>query len=268
MRAGAVAAAVTVVVLGACTGGGTGGGPPATTSTVPSDTSSSTSSTTVTAVPTTVPAADPAGSVTLRIEDLTVPDVRAGGGGLRVLVRASSASLRVRRQGAGGAVAVCPVSGPTAPVAAGDCADLGAGATVDVPFTVGLELRASGAVAEVDEVGITYVPVDRSTTIITPARPAGACPPARPCETAYSMVPARPGPFLLDGRAGGGRPRLVLVSTPAGAGRGPSRVLETVEGGGSLSIRATLEPGSEATLFHHEQGDGPVAPVTAEISWP
>ena len=47
-----------------------------------------------------------------------------------------------------------------------------------------------------------------------------------------------------------------------------NRMLATVEGGGALSIRATLEPGAEASLLHHEQGPGAVAPVTAEISWP
>ena len=266
MRAGAVASAVGVAVLAGCTGGdGTGGGPHVTTSTAPSNTSSSTSTTTVTTVPTTITSTDPVGSVTLRITGFRLPDIRVGGTGLRVLVRAASASLRVRRNGVGGAVSVCPVSGATAPVTAGDCVNLGAAATVDVGFVGGVELRASGADATVDEVGVTYVPVDRSTTIVTPARPAGGCAP-RACEATFSLTPGRPGPFALDGRGGGGRPRLVLVSTPLGGG--PSRTLATVEGGGSLSIRGTLEAGSEATLLHHQQGEGAVAPVTAEISWP
>jgi hypothetical protein len=252
---------------GACTeGDGTGGGPPATSSTAPSNTSTTGPATTVPAVSSTTPAADPAvNPVTLRVTGFTLPDLRAGGTGLRVVVRASSGSLRVRRRGAGGAVAVCPVAGATAPVAPGDCADLGAGATVDVGFTGGVELRATGAGAAVEEVGVTYAPVDRSTTVVTPARPAGACA-AQPCQATFSLSPARPGPFVLDGRAGGGRPRLVLVSTPLGGG--PTRTLATVEGGGSLSIRGTLEGGAEATLLHHEQGEGAVAPVTAELSWP
>ena len=266
MRGGAVAAAVSAAVLAGCTGGdGTDGGPPVTTSTVPSNTSSSTSTTTVTTVPTTVPSTDPAGSVTFRITGFSLPDIRAGGTGLRVVVRASGTSLRVRRRGAGGAVSVCPVSGATAPVGAADCVDLGAGATVDVRFVGGVELRATASNATVDEVGLTYVPADRSTTIVTPGRPPGACA-ARACEATYSLTPGRPGSFSLDGRGSGGRPRLVLVSTPLGGG--PVRTLATVEGGGSLSIRGTLEAGSEAALLHHEQGEGAVAPVTAEIFWP
>ena len=259
-------AVVTVTVLAGCTGGdGTTGGPPVTASTAPSNTSSSTSTTSVTTLPGTAASPDPAGSVTLRITGFSLPDMRAGGTGLRVLVRASSASLRVRRKGSGGAVSVCPLSGATAPVAAGDCVDLGPGATVDVRFVGGVELRAAGAGATVEDVGVTYVPVDRSTTIVTPGRPAGACA-TQACDATYSLTPGRPGSFALDGRATGGRPRLVLVSTPLGGGAG--RTLATVEGGGSLSIRGTLEAGSEATLVHQEQGEGAVAPVTAEISWP
>ena len=265
--AGALAVLVATAVLGACTeGDGTGGErAPVTSSTGPSNTSTTVPATTPTTVTTTAPAADPEGSVTLRIASFTLPDLRAGGTGLRVLVRAASTSLRVGRRGAGGTVSVCPVAGATAPVAAGDCVDLAAGATVDVRATGGVELRAAAANAAVEEIGVTYVPVDRSTTIVTPARPAGACA-AQPCQATFSLTPPRPGSFTLDGRAGGGRPRLVLVSTPLGGG--PGRTLATVEGGGSLSIRATLEAGAEATLLHHEQGDGAVAPVTAEISWP
>ena len=262
-----MAVLVATAAFGACTeGDGTGGErAPVTSSTGPSNTSTTVPATTPTTVTTTTPVADPAGSVTLRVASFTLPDPRTGGTGLRVLVRASAASLRVRRRGAGGAVSVCPVAGAAAPVAAGDCVDLGTGATVDVRFTGGVELRAAGATAAVEEVGVTYAPVDRSTTIVTPARPAGACA-AQACQATFSLTPARPGSFTLDGRAGGGRPRLVLVSTPLGGGS--SRTLATVEGGGSLSIRATLEAGAEATLLHHEQGEGAVAPVTAEISWP
>ena len=267
--AGAVAAVVASAVLAACTGGdGTGGGASTTSSAAPSNTSSSTPPSTATTVPATVPASDPPGSVTLRISRLTLPDLRSGGTGLRVLVRASSASLRVRRRGGGGAVSACPVRGVTAPVGGGDCVEVGAGATVDVDVAGeprGVELRAVGAGATVDEMEVTYVPVDRSMTLVTPARPAGACA-AQPCQATYSLGPPRPGPFTLDGRAAGGRPRLVLVSTPVGGGA--SRTLATVEGGGSLSIRATLEAGAEATLLHHEETQAAVAAVTAEIFWP
>ncbi|MDQ4067947.1 MAG: hypothetical protein M3203_00470 [Actinomycetota bacterium] len=262
MRAGAVVAAVAAVLLASCTGraGDDGGGPATsvgTTSTVPSTTAPTVTTTTTTASA----AADPAGSVTLRVTGLTLPDVRAGGTGLRLVVRAVSPPLRVRRTGGGGAVSACPVDRATTPATGGDCVDLGPGATVELASTGGVELRAAAGPARVDEVGVTYVPVDRSTTIVTPARPAGTCSDP-PCRTTFSLTPGRPGPFTLDGRAGGGRPRLVLVATPSG------RVLATVEGGGLLSIRATLEPGAEASLLHHEHGTGPVAPVTAEIFWP
>ena len=249
-------------VLAGCTDGrGTGGGEVTTTSSPASSTTSTAPATTTSTAPTTTSPTDPAGSVTLRVTTFTLPDTRAGGTGLRLVVRAASPSLRVRRRGGGRAVSVCPVASVAGPVANAECVDLGPGATVDVRATGGVELRATGGDAALDEVGLTYVPVDRSTTVVTPSRPAGACA-AQPCQTTFSLVPGRPGSFTLDGRAGGGRPRLVLVASPSG------RPLATVEGGGLLSIRATLEPGAEATLLHHERGPDEVAPVTAEISWP
>ena len=257
-----MAAAVAVAVVTGCTaGGGDGRSGPTTTTSAVSNTTSTAPSTTASTRPTTTSPPDPAGSVTLRVTGLTLPDRRAGGTGLRLVVRAASPTLRVRRQGGGGAVSVCPVAGATAAVAPAECVDLGASAAVDVPTAGGVKLRAAGGDAAVDEVGVTYLPADRSTTVVTPARPAGACA-ARACQATFSLVPGRPGPFTLEGRAGGGRPRLVLTSTPSG------RMLATVEGGGSLSIRATLEAGSEASLLHHEHGPEAVAPVTAEIFWP
>ncbi|HJV08210.1 MAG TPA: hypothetical protein VJ653_00955, partial [Acidimicrobiales bacterium] len=78
------------------------------------------------------------------------------------------------------------------------------------------------------------------------------------------FTPGGAGAFTLDGRASGGQPRLVLTQV----GPSSNRVLVTVEGGAVLSIRATVEAGSEARLLHHELTEGPVSPVTAEISWP
>lgn len=262
-----------MVVLAACTSGdGTGGGLPATPTTGPPPVPPTTGTT----APATSPSAPaPAGSVTLTVTGLTLPDPRAGGTGLRLLVRAGSPALTVSRQGGAGVVSVCPVAGVTAPVDPGECADLATGAVLDVPFVGGVELGAKGAGAAgggtatgqvlAGDVAVTYLPVDRSTTVVTPARPAGACAPA-PCEATYSLTPARPGPFVLDGQAGGGRPVLVLFSTPDAGGS--NRTLATVQGGGSLSITATLEAGSNADLLHHEQGPDPVAPVTAKILWP
>lgn len=269
MRARPRAVVAALVVLGACTGDGTGEGPPATTSTSASSTASTVATTTTS---TGARAPVPPGLVTLTVRDFTLPELRSGGTGLRLLVRAESPRLTVHRRGGGGGVEACPVAGPGTHVTPGDCTDVGPGATVDVPSRGGVELRATGAGASmVEEVGVTYVPVDRTTTVVTPSRPAGACA-ARPCQAAFSLTPGRPGEFTLDGRAGGDRARLVLESVPAGTpatGSGTSnRTLATVEGGGSLSIRATIEAGREAVLLHHEQGPDAVAPVTAEISWP
>ncbi|MGH9265984.1 MAG: hypothetical protein ACRD1D_14960 [Acidimicrobiales bacterium] len=269
MRARPRAVAAAMVVLSGCTGGdGTGEGPPATTSTTASTVASTTTTTTSTIARIPVPP----GAVTLAVRDFTLPEERSGGTGLRLLVRAESARLSVHRRGGGGGVKACPVGGPATPVTPGDCTDLGPGATVEVASRTGVELRATGPGASmVEEVGLTYVAVDRTTTVVTPARPAGACA-ARACQAAFTLTPGRPGEFTLDGRAGGGRPRLVLESAPAGTpatgGSGSNRTLATVEGGGSLSIRATIEAGREAVLLHHEQGPDAVAPVTAEISWP
>ena len=259
--------AAAAVVLAACTGGDGSGVTTSTTAPSTTPTVATTApATTVTTVATTTSIADPAGSVTLRVRGVTLPDLRAGGTGLRVLVRAASSTLTVRRRGAGGGVAACPVAGATAPIATGECVDVAPASAVDVRFLGGVELRATGGDAAVEEVSVTYLPGDRTTTVVTPARPAGACA-ARPCEATYSLVPGRAGSFALDGRGGGGRPRLVLTAAPV-AGGGSNRTLATVEGGGSLSIRATLEAGWEASLLHHEQGPDAVAALTAEISWP
>ncbi len=252
--------AVALVLSAACTSGDGGTFPAATTAPSPTSKGPSTS---ITAAPT----PDPAGSVTLRATGITLPDIRSGGSGLRVLVQAASPRLTVRRRGGGGPVTACPVAGPTVPVSMGECVALGPDSVVDIGFVGGVELRATGADAAAEEVDVTYLPAARTTTLVTPARPAGACA-ARPCEATFSFRPGRAGAFVLDGRPAGGRPRLVLTSIVVAGGPGSNRTLATAEGGGSLSISATLEAGSEARLLHHEQGADAIAPLTAEILWP
>ena len=96
------------------------------------------------------------------------------------------------------------------------------------------------------------------------------------CEATYSLTPGGVGLFVLDGRAGEGRPTLVVSSTPTGSvdaagraqGERSNTTLATVEGGGALSITVNLEAGSEASLVHHEQRTGAVVPLVAEILWP
>ena len=247
------------MVVGACSTGDGGDfvtRTPSSTSPVPA------TSTTVAPAPTTTTVAA-AGTVTLRVTGFTLPDARAGGTGLRVLVRSASERLTIRRRGGEGAVSACPVALSIASPRDGDCIDLAAGG-VELPFLGGVELRATGSQAAVEEVAVSYVPASRATTVVTPSRPAGACQ-ATACEATFAMVPGGAGTFVLTGQAGGGRPRLVLTAVGAGVS---NRTLATVEGGGSLSIRASLDAGSEARLLHHEQGPGPIAPVTAEILWP
>ena len=154
----------------------------------------------------------------------------------------------------------CPVAGPAAPVHAGDRVGLRSGAAVEISSVGGVELRAKGADAAVDEVGVTTLPVTRSTTLVTPARPPEASATA-PCETTFSLLPGRAGAFLLDGHGAGGRPRLVLTATSAPGISGSNRTLATVEGGESPSIKATLEDGTEVRMLHHQQSAGPVAPL-------
>lgn len=211
---------------------------------------------------TTVPAAV-AGAVTFRVSGFSLPDIGAGGTGLRVLVRSSSERLTVRRRGGAGAVSVCPIAVAIPSPRDGACVDLPAGGAVELAFLGGLEARAPAGLATVEELLVSYVPASRATTVVTPARAAGAC--GAGCEITFALAPGGAGAFVLDGQARGGRPRLVLTSVGAGAS---NRTLATVEGGGVLSIRATLEAGSEARLLHHEQGPDAVAPVTAEILWP
>lgn len=251
---------VAVLSAGACS---TGDGGDFVTRTPSSTAAVPTTSTTVAPAPTTTTVAA-AGSVTLRVTGFSLPDTRAGGTGLRVLVRSSSERLTVRRRGGGGAVSACPVALSVSSPRDGACTDLPAGGGVELPFLGGVELRAAGAQAAVDEVAVSYLAASRVTTVVTPSRPAGACQ-ATACEATFTMVPGGAGTFVLTGQASGGRPRLVLTSVGAGVS---NRTLATVEGGGSLSIRASLDAGSEARLLHHEQGPDPIAPVTAEILWP
>jgi len=252
------------LILAGCSAGDRSDfGPPRATSTTASAAPSTTAAVGST---TTVLRAD-AGTVILRVTGLTLPAPGPGGSGLRVVVQAATDRLVVGRTGGTGAVTACPVAGPSGPPDAGGCVDLGSsGAVVTIP-AAGVEVRATGAAATLDELAVNYRPAGRGTTIVTPARPAGACAPA-PCEAVYSLVPAGAGAFVLDGRPAGGRPRLVLTAVSAPNSAVSNRTLATVEGGGSLSIRATLEAGSEARLLHHDEGTGPISPVTAEILWP
>lgn len=251
------------VAAGACTGGDGGGFVP------PSPTSTWVATPTSTSAPPKTTITEPAippGAVRLRVSGMGLPDIRAGGTGLRLLLRSASDRLTVHRRGGEGAVLACPVRLPAGPPDDGACVDLAAGAVVEVPSVGGVLLRAGGAPVSVEEMSVTYVAAARTTTVVTPARPAGACE-ARACEATFSLSPGGTGAFSLDGQGGGGRPRFVLTAVAAG-GSFSNRVLATVEGGGPLSIRATLEAGSEARLLHHEQGPGPVPPATAEILWP
>ena len=270
-RAGAaVPVLAALTVLGACRGGGGGGragGPTSAPSTSTPVATSTTAPVTTTTGATAV--TDPPGAVTLHATALVLPDTRAGGGGLRVVVHPASGDVVVRRPGTGtgagaGALSACPVADAVAAVSAAACVALDAGRAVDLPMR-GVDIRATGGDVAVDEVTVTWVPADRSMTLVTPARPAGACA-AQPCQASFSVTPPRPGAFSLDGHPGGGRPRLVLVSnTPAA---GSIRTLATVEGGGSLSIRATLQAGEQAVLTYSEQGAAAVAALPADVSWP
>lgn len=254
------AAVVAVLVAGACT---TGDGGDFVTRRTTSTPAAPAPSTTVAPAPSTT-AVLAAGSVTFTVTGVALPDTRAGGTGLRALVRSASERLTVRRRGGGGAVSVCAIALSIPSPNDGGCVDLPAGGSVELPFIGGVELRATGGPAAVEEVTVTYPPASRTTTLVTPARPAGACQPAA-CEETYALVPGGAGSFVLDGQGGGGRPRLVLTAVGAGVS---NRTLATVEGGGSLSIRAGVEAGSEVRLLHQDQGPGPMAPVTAEILWP
>lgn len=263
MRVRVVAMAASVLLV-SCTGGdgaaGRSGLQPSTLApptTVPATSGATASSTTTIAGPSAV---DPPGSVTLRVAGFTLPP----GAGLRVVVAASSPRVILRRQGAGGGLSACPVADAVTPVDPAGCADVGAGRTVDLGAHRGVEIRSGAAGVAVEEVAFSYVPVDRSTTVVIPARPAGACA-TTACEAAFSLAPAQGGVFTLDGRAGGGRPRLVAEAVTSAGG---SRVLATVEGGAALSIRATLEPSAQAVVRYREQAEGPVAALSMDISWP
>jgi hypothetical protein len=252
----------------ACTGGG---GRAGTTATTPATTGATTTApsfqaplTTTSAVPATT---DRPGSLTLSVRGLTLPAASeggAGGRGLRVLVRPASPGLTVRRTGGGEPLTACPVTSVAGPATAAACVDLVVGRPVDVAAW-GVELRATGVEATVDEVTVNYVPADRSLTLVTPARAAGVCA-ARPCQATFSLSPSQAGTFSLDGRAGEGRPRLTLTSnSPPGSS---ISTLATVEGGGNLSITASLDGAATPTLTYRDESFGAVPAFTAEILWP
>lgn len=269
MRARPAAVVVAALLAGACSAGDGGDfmtRQTPSTSAVPAPSSATVPgpSSTVTSAPGTTTSVAGAGSVTFRVTGFTLPDARVGGTGLRVLVRSASERLNVRRRGGAGAVSACPARLSIPSPNDGACVDLPAGGAVELPFLGGLELRAAAGAVTVDEVTVTYVPTTRATTVVTPARPPGACQPTA-CEATFSLMPGRAGSFVLDGQSAGGRSRLVLTAVGAGVS---NRTLATVEGGGSLSIRASLRAGEEARLLHHEQGTGAVASLTAEILWP
>ena len=267
VRAGAAVAALALAGLAACTGGDGGGrraggaaGGATTTTLAPLKTTVVPTST----PPTTpiAPGGDPVGAVTLHAEGFVLP---VGGSGLRMLARPMAQRVTVRRRGSGGVVTACPAIDVAGPAGPGGCAPLEDGHPLELAAW-GVDLRAgAGGDATVDEVSLTYVPADRSVTLVTPARAAGSCGPARPCLAAFSITPARAGPFSLDGRGAGARPRLTLSNT---APNGSINTLVTVEGGGNLSIRATLDGASPASLAYREESAEAIPAFTAEILWP
>ena len=257
MRAGAAAAAGAVAMLVSCTGERATRPAPSTTSTSPPTTSGPPS----TATSTPASSTDLPGSVTFRAGRFSLP----AGTALRVGLRASAPRLTVRRRGGGGALSVCPVTDASSPANPVGCVALEASGPVDLSAPGGVEIRATGSGATVDEVALSYAPVDRSTTVVTPPRPAGSCA-ATACEATFSLSPPQGGSFTLQGRAGGGRPRLTLQAE--GGATAGSRVLATAEGGAALSISATLEPNAQAVVLYREQVEGAVGALTMEISWP
>jgi hypothetical protein len=261
-----------LLALVACSGGtgsrGRAGGPTITAATTVATTTAPSvpapGPTTTTAAPAIT---DRPGSVTLSVRSLTLPpasEAGAGGSGLRVLVRPASPGLTVRRTGGGEPVTACPVTSVAGPATTAGCVDLAVGRPVDVAAW-GVELRATGAEATVDEVTVNYVPADRSLTLVTPARAPGVCA-ARPCQATFSLSPSQAGTFSLDARAGAGRPRLTLTSNSAPGNS--IRTLATVEGGGNLSITATLDGAGTPTLSYRDESSGAVPAFTAEILWP
>ncbi|MDP1806883.1 MAG: hypothetical protein Q8K72_17025, partial [Acidimicrobiales bacterium] len=142
MRVGpALAIALAALVAGACSAGDrTSFDTRETTST----SRSGVPSTTVAPAATTTTTGAPAGSVTLRVSGFSLPDTRAGGTGLRVLVRSSSERLSVSRQGRGGAVSVCPIALATPSPSDGACVDLPADGAVQLAFLYLLFVRLLG----------------------------------------------------------------------------------------------------------------------------
>lgn len=250
-----------VALLVSCTGGeGTGerADRPVASSTSTDPLPSAGASSTTTSAPSST--TDPPGSVTLRVSGFTLPAETA----LRIGVRASAPRMTVRRRGVGVALSACPITDAGSPANLPACAALEASGTVELAAPRGVEIRATGAGATVEEVAVSYLPIDRSTTVVIPARPAGSC--AVACEATFTLSPTQAGSFALQGRAGGGRPRLTLQAR--GGSPPGSRVLATVEGGAALSISAVLEPSAEAVLLYREQVEGAVGALTMEISWP
>ncbi len=252
--------------LAACAGGdGVGDRPPTPSTSTGSPVATTAAPTALSTTPGTAPPTSSvlpsAGPVTFRARGFTLP----AGAGLRVVVRAALPRVTVRRTGAGGPLSVCPVADAMAAVAPATCSDLGVERVVELGAATGVEVRAGGVAASVDEVTVTYLPTDRAMILVTPARSPGSCP-ATACDAAFSLGSPRAGPFTLDAPGSEGRRRLVLQAVSVVGGN--PRALATVEGGGALSIRATLEASAEAVVLSHELLDGAVGALAMKISWP
>ncbi len=254
--AGGLGALAVALVLASCGGGGGRRGEPSDSSIRAS--TSSTSGPPTTPAPSARPV-PPGGSAAFTVVGVTLAEP-----GLRVLVEASGGTMEVVARGLTGGsngVLVCPVGGVAGPPPATGCvvATDGRAATVALDGGAnGVLLRApegaAGASVRASEVTLIYVPGgDRITVVTPPVAPSetpGDCP-GGVCEMAFELSPTGSGTFVLDADGRGARPQLTVQS---GLPSGPSRVLSIVEGGGRLTVRATVDGRSDARVMLRNQG--------------
>jgi hypothetical protein len=227
--------------------------------------------------------------------DFTVSSAPVAGPGLRVLMGPADAAVEVVVRGlpdGSDVVELCPVGGASATPDEGGCVVATPGRAVALALGAGSgggaggglrgvlvrpRTGSSGASSAVVDVTFTYRPGADSLTVVTPPLgPYGGAGGAIDGggEMTFELTPTGRGTFQLVADGRGGRPRVTLRSgrPDSASGNGgtasSSRVVSTVEGGGRLSIRATVEGPDGVSLTLRNLGPDTLAPLELALVWP
>jgi len=211
-----------------------------------------------------VPAAD---EVTLHASGVRLAEV---GDALRVVVHSDSPRVTVAvRSSSVSALRVCPVAGPDAAASSSTCVTPTAGSPASVPLApryTGVEVArtAPGGASVLEEVAVSYRPLDRAMEIrlprIVPGGPGSAA--------VFRLTPAASGSFHAIARwsgpgAQGDAGELTMESGPAANRQSTARAY-----GSGAAVRGILPQPLETTLTLRAAGDVPLVDPVIAVSWP